>query len=65
MPLPNEAFPDWDDRTPPAPPGKDVLIGVVLLLLAVLAVILWFADPAHQWHGKSRVDWPPPARSHS
>ena len=46
---------------PPAPRGKDITIVVILLLLAALGAILWFADPAHQWPGKSRVDWPPPA----
>lgn len=55
-----ELFPDRPPP-PPAPRGKDVTIVVILLILAVLAAILWFADPAHQWPGKSRVDWPPPA----
>jgi len=34
---------------------------VVLVILAAVAAILWFADPAHQWPGNSRVDWPAPA----
>ena len=41
---------------------KDWLIVAVLLGLAALVTYLWFADPAHQWPGHSRVDWPPPAR---
>jgi hypothetical protein len=48
-------------RPPPARRGKNIAIVVALLGLAALAVLLWFADPAHQWYGGSRVDWPAPA----
>ena len=43
----------------PAPPGKDITVLIVLIILAVLVAVLWFADPAHQPHGESRVEWPP------
>lgn len=33
-----------------------------LILLFLLGVILWFKDPAHRYHGKSRIDWPPPVQ---
>ena len=56
-----ELFPDRPPP-PPEPRRKDYTILVVLLILAALAAILWFADPAHQWPGNSRVDWPPPAK---
>jgi len=45
---------------PTAPNGKSVMLVLVLLGLALLVAILWFADPAHQWPGRSRVDWPAP-----
>ena len=50
-------------RPPPAPGPrrKDYTIVVVLVILAAVAAILWFADPAHQCPGNSRVDCPAPA----
>ena len=45
----------------PAPRDRDFRIVIILIILGVLGAILWFSDPAHQWPGKSRVDWPPPA----
>lgn len=48
---------------PPEPRGKDYTTVVILLILAVPAAMLWFADPAHRWPGKSRVDWPAPSNS--
>jgi hypothetical protein len=60
MPPPDEL----DFFRPPPPParrGKDILVAVVLLGLALLTAILWFADPAHQATGGSRVGWPPAA----
>jgi hypothetical protein len=53
-----ELFPERRSP-PPEPRRKDFTILVVLLILGVLTAILWFADPAHQWPGRSRVDWPP------
>ena len=46
----------------PARRRKDWVIVAVLLGLAALVAYLWFADPAHQWPGRSRVDWPPPTK---
>ena len=43
---------------PPGLLGKDAGFVVVLILLAALVAVLWFADPAHQPQGESRVDWP-------
>ena len=43
---------------PVDPLGKDALFVIVLLALAALLAVLWFADPAHQPLGGSRVDWP-------
>jgi len=54
----NELLPPRDEPKPPDPLGKDALFVVVLVILAVLVAILWFADPAHQSSGDSRVDWP-------
>ena len=31
---------------------------VILLALALAAVVLWFADPAHRPTGGSRIPWP-------
>jgi hypothetical protein len=30
--------------------------------LALLAILLWFADPSHRSAGPSRIDWPVSAR---
>jgi len=46
------------DREAPHPLGKDRLALSVLIILAVLAVILWFADPSHRTSGESRGEWP-------
>ena len=47
----------------PRPMSRDQLMFMaVLVLLAVLATLLWFQDPAHRYAGKSRVDWPPPVQ---
>ena len=43
------------------PLGHDTPFVILLVILAVLVVILWFVDPAHQPHGESRLEWPPPA----
>lgn len=61
MSPPDELFPDWNNRPPRAPGRRDVVFVIVLLGLLALAAVLWFADPAHQPTGKSRVDWPVPA----
>lgn len=42
------------------PLGHDTPFAILLVILAILLVILWFADPAHQPHGESRGEWPPP-----
>jgi len=49
----------------PRPPiARDQLMfTAVLVLLAILAIILWFKDPAHRYSGGSRVGWPPPAQT--
>ena len=39
-------------------PRVHIIITALLVLLAVVAAILWFGDPAHQWPGNSRVEWP-------
>jgi len=39
-------------------PRFDWVATVVLWLLALLAALLWSADPAHQAAGRSRIDWP-------
>lgn len=41
-------------------PREQLLFTFVLALLAFLAAVLWFKDPAHRYSSKSRVDWPPP-----
>ena len=42
----------------PDPLGHDTPFLVILIVLAVVVVVLWFADPSHRPHGQSRVDWP-------
>jgi hypothetical protein len=39
-----------------------LMFAAVLILLSLLAILLWFKDPAHQYSGKSRVGWPPAAQ---
>ena len=55
-------------RAPPSsmktrhPVSSDQVMFVALLVvLALIAVIFWFKDPAHRYSGESRVGWPPPA----
>jgi hypothetical protein len=48
-------------RTRRPMPRAQVMFMAVLILLSLLAVILWFKDPAHRYSGKSRVGWPPAA----
>ncbi len=43
----------------PPMPRDQVVFMVVLILLALLVILLWFMDPAHQYTGPSRVGWPP------
>ena len=54
----NELPPPREVPKPPDALGKDAGFVVVLVILAALVAILWFADPAHQQAGASRVDWP-------
>jgi hypothetical protein len=42
-------------------PRDQVMFMAVLILLSLLAIILWFKDPAHRYSGESRVGWPPAA----
>ncbi len=46
-------------RRPVSP--DHLMFMVLLVLLAFIAVILWFKDPAHRYSGESRVGWPPSA----
>ena len=39
-------------------PADQWIAMALLVLLAVLAVVLWFADPSHRPDGRSRIDWP-------
>ena len=41
--------------------GDQVMFVALLVVLALIAVILWFKDPAHRYSGESRVGWPSPA----
>jgi len=41
-------------------PRHQVVSVAVLILLAVLTAVLWFADPAHRPSGGSRIGWPSP-----
>jgi hypothetical protein len=45
-------------KTPRPMSRSQLMFLTVLVLLAVLGVLLWFNDPAHQPSGRSRVDWP-------
>jgi hypothetical protein len=60
---PNDLVPRREAPKLPAPLGKSAWYAVVLIVLAVLVTVLWFADPAHRPAGESRVDWPPPAKT--
>ena len=42
-------------------PRPQLMFTAVLFLLALLAAILWFADPSHRPTGGSRIHWPPPS----
>ena len=55
---PNDLTSYRDGSKRPDPLGQDRFFVVVLLALAALIAILWFADPTHQPQGESRVDWP-------
>jgi predicted secreted protein len=46
------------DPKAPAPLGKDIRVLIVLIVLAALMAVLWFADPSHQPNGESRAEWP-------
>ena len=46
-------------RTRRPMPRHQVMFMAVMILLCLLAVILWFKDPAHRYSGQSRVGWPP------
>ena len=39
-----------------------IIFLAVMGSLALLAVLLWFADPNHRSAGPSRIDWPGSAR---
>ena len=39
-------------------PRHQLMSTAVLCLLALLTVLLWFADPTHRTSGRSRIDWP-------
>jgi hypothetical protein len=43
----------------PPMPRDQLVFMAVLILLTLLVILLWFADPAHQYSGQSRVGWPP------
>ncbi len=43
-------------------PRNQVTFLVILLLLAGLGVVFWFADPNHRRAGPSRVEWPAPGK---
>jgi hypothetical protein len=58
MATPDDLLPGWPPPPPPPSGRRDLLFVTVLLGLLALTVFLWFTDPAHQFHGKSRVDWP-------
>ena len=60
---PNDLAPRRVTPKLPAPLGKSACYAVVLVFLATLVAVLWFADPAHRPAGESRVDWPPPAKT--
>ena len=40
-------------------PWNQVTFMIVLVLLATVAAIFWFADPGHWPNGPSRINWPP------
>ena len=40
------------------PLGQDIYFVVALIILSALVAVLWFADPAHQPRGESRMGWP-------
>ena len=40
----------------PLPRHQRIFLAV-LLGLAVLSALIWFADPAHRQAGPSRIDW--------
>ncbi len=42
-------------------PRSQRMIAIVMILLALLFVLLWFNDPAHQPTGGSRIGWPEPS----
>jgi hypothetical protein len=46
-------------------PREQLRFTAMLILLSILAVLLWFKDPEHQYSGHSRVGWPPPAQPKS
>ena len=58
MQPPTDNFVPAGRPRPPAKRGKDVVFAVVLIVLAALAALAWFADPKHRWPGDSRVGWP-------
>ena len=54
----DDLFPVRKEPKPPDPLGRDALFFVVLIFLAILIAVLWFADPSHQPQGESRAEWP-------
>jgi hypothetical protein len=41
---------------------RQVIFLGILGLLALVVVLLWFADPSHRSAGPSRIDWPAAAK---
>jgi hypothetical protein len=40
-------------------PRNQIIAVAVFALLATVAIVAWFSDPAHQAQGESRINWPP------